>query len=542
MSSSIVADGVGAQPQLHSPLLGRLAALELDNSPVIVALLLVLLVPVAASVLFRAKKGKRAPLMNPPGFFQTKTQVKRNYLKNGLKIFNDAKRQYPGQPFKVIASAGTFTILPSDRANEVKSIPPEKLNFRAQFSDICPIDIAGFGALTMLNHPRGIVQAVVTKRLTKRLATVTSPLAQETKFAMSKVFGENNDWAEVTIYPGLLDVVARVSSRIFLGPGLCRNLEWLDITKNFASHLMMGMSGIRVFPKLLRPFAHLIDPTVREMRSRYFQAKVIVDGLVQQRAKERKECLASGRPVPVYNDSIEWGEQEADGAAFNPTDLQLLLSFAAIHTTSDLVTQTMLHLASELESIEALRQEMIDVLPVRGWKKTSLFQLKLLDSAVREAQRTKPLFLANMIRSVMEDVTLEDGTLLSKGELVAVDATNLWDAERYKNPEKFNIRRFLDIRQNEPGGEHRAQLVSSASDHITFGYGKYMCPGRFFAANEIKMILCFMIMNYDWKLAPGTTLEPIYLGTDPMINHEAKLICRRREAEIDLASLQAEQE
>ncbi|KAL8415120.1 hypothetical protein RB594_006089 [Gaeumannomyces avenae] len=447
MSSSIDADGVGAQPQLHSPLLGRLAALELDNSPIIATLLLVLLVPVAASVLFGAKKGKRAPLMNPPGFFQTKTQVKRNYLKNGLKIFNDAKRQYPGQPFKVIASAGTFTILPSDRANEVKSIPPEKLNFRAQFSDICPIDIAGFGALTIINHPREILQAVVTKRLTKRLATVTSPLAQETKFAMSKVFGEN--------------------------------------------------PGIRVFPKLLRPFAHLIDPAVREMRSRYFQAKVIVDRLVQQRAKEREECLASGRPVPVYNDSIEWAEQEAGGAAFNPTDLQLVLSFAAIHTTSDLVTQTMLHLASEPESIEALRQEMVDVLPVRGWKKTSLFQLKLLDSAVREAQRIKPLFLANMIRSVMEDVTLEDGTLLSKGELVAVDATNLWDAERYKNPEKFNIRRFLDIRQNEPGGEHRAQIVSSASDHITFGYGKYMCPGRFFAANEIKMILCFMIMNYD---------------------------------------------
>lgn len=147
-----------------------------------------------------------------------------------------------------------------------------------------------------------------------------------------------------------------------------------------------------------------------------------------------------------------------------------------------------------------------------------------------------------MSRYVSETVTLEDGTLLPKGELVTVDATNVWNPEKYKNPDKFDMRRFLDIRQNEPGGEHRAQLVSGVADHLTFGYGKFMCPGRFFAANEIKMILCFLIINYDWKFAPDTTLEPVYYGTDPLVNPETKLVCRRRKAEIDLTALEVGEE
>lgn len=76
--------------------------------------------------------------------------------------------------------------------------------------------------------------------------------------------------------------------------------------------------------------------------------------------------------------------------SYNPTDLQLGLSFAAIHTSTDLLCQTLLHLATRPGTIEALREEMLEVLPARGWAKSTLAQLKLLDSALKEAQRLKP--------------------------------------------------------------------------------------------------------------------------------------------------------
>jgi cytochrome P450 len=38
-----------------------------------------------------------------------------------------------------------------------------------------------------------------------------------------------------------------------------------------------------------------------------------------------------------------------------------------------------------------------------------------------------------------------------------------------------------------------------------FGYGRHACPGRFFAANEIKLILARMILDFDMKMPDGVT-------------------------------------
>ena len=42
-------------------------------------------------------------------------------------------------------------------------------------------------------------------------------------------------------------------------------------------------------------------------------------------------------------------------------------------------------------------------------------------------------------------------------------------------------------------------------DIQVFGLGKHACPGRFFASNEIKVLLCRIILDYDMKLLDGTT-------------------------------------
>ena len=49
-----------------------------------------------------------------------------------------------------------------------------------------------------------------------------------------------------------------------------------------------------------------------------------------------------------------------------------------------------------------------------------------------------------------------------------------------------------------------------------FGYGRHACPGRFFATNEIKMIVAKMILDYDIKM-PGNVegIEARY----PMVEH-----------------------
>ena len=72
----------------------------------------------------------------------------------------------------------------------------------------------------------------------------------------------------------------------------------------------------------------------------------------------------------------------------------------------------------------------------------------------------------------------------------------------YDRPEVFDGFRFARIRA-EPGNESRYQLVSTGTDATSFGHGPNACPGRNFAANEIKVLLAHLIQRYDIKLMDG---------------------------------------
>ncbi|KAJ7660426.1 hypothetical protein B0H17DRAFT_832480, partial [Mycena rosella] len=45
----------------------------------------------------------------------------------------------------------------------------------------------------------------------------------------------------------------------------------------------------------------------------------------------------------------------------------------------------------------------------------------------------------------------------------------------------------------------KRHMVSTGTDHLPFGTGKHACPGRFFAATELKAMLAHLVLNYDVK-------------------------------------------
>jgi cytochrome P450 len=48
-------------------------------------------------------------------------------------------------------------------------------------------------------------------------------------------------------------------------------------------------------------------------------------------------------------------------------------------------------------------------------------------------------------------------------------------------------------------GMFTRQMVSTTTDHIIFGHGRHACPGRFFAAIQLKTMLAHILINYDVK-------------------------------------------
>lgn len=139
-----------------------------------------------------------------------------------------------------------------------------------------------------------------------------------------------------------------------------------------------------------------------------------------------------------------------------------------------------------------------------------------------------------MVRTATGDIRLPDGLHIPKGTRLGVSSHAAWDPNVFPNADKFDAFRFLRLRE-QPGSENLWQLTTTRPEQIAFGHGKHACPGRFLAANEIKIALCHLLLKYDWKLSPSTTVPKavssgIMLDSDPTV----KIKVRSRLAEVEL--------
>lgn len=136
-----------------------------------------------------------------------------------------------------------------------------------------------------------------------------------------------------------------------------------------------------------------------------------------------------------------------------------------------------------------------------------------------------------MNRKVESPMTLSDGTHLPKGVHITVSVHNSRDPALWgPDPMKFNGHRFLRMRE-QPGQENRWQFVSTSPEFLSFGHGAHACPGRFFASNEMKIVLAHLIMNYDWCVVGDKPPESMFKSRfvpDP----KTVIGCRKREPEI----------
>lgn len=141
------------------------------------------------------------------------------------------------------------------------------------------------------------------------------------------------------------------------------------------------------------------------------------------------------------------------------------------------------------------------------------------------------------LRRIAENNTqLSDGTKIPKRTSLVVSNDWMWDSKYYENPETFDPYRFLKMRRT-PGQETHAQFVSPSPEHLGFGLGTHACPGRFFAANEIKIFLCHMLLKYDFEFVKGTVPKHRRYGFALHADPQAKICIRRRREEIVLEDI-----
>ncbi|KAI0408280.1 cytochrome P450 monooxygenase [Xylaria palmicola] len=478
---------------------------------------------------------KRLPHVNPPSLISS-AQAKREYHESANAILQKARKQYPNQAYRMTTDFGQVVMLQSELFHEIRNDP--NLSFFGTFTQERIWEIPGFQPLAAIGQGGKLVQIIARKQLTQMLSQITAPLSEEIALSLVTILGAPTDWREIEISPAIRDVTTRMTSRVLLGEELARDEEWLRIMKNYSVDITAGIIVLSRYPVNLRPYIGWLFPECRRVRDYYSRAQALIAPVWKKREDLKRVALATGQPAPVFNDALEWITQESKGlnCASDVVTFQLVMSLVAISTTTDLIQGVLVDLIQHPDSMQAVRDEIVQILKQSGWKKTSLYNMKLLDSVIKETQRIRPIFTA-MRRFVGADMVLPDGTTVKKGSRIHIDTHRMVDPKVYENPEEWKGSRFLELR-SQPGNENSAQLASTSIDHFGFGHGEHACPGRFFAANEVKITLCHLLLKYDWELAPGTDTTAWRNGFSQRVNPSTTVLYRKRQSlELDIDSI-----
>lgn len=175
-----------------------------------------------------------------------------------------------------------------------------------------------------------------------------------------------------------------------MGEELCHDEGWNKAQAHYTMKTFQAMMVLCMVPRWLRPYIHWILPPCWIVRRSLAAARKQLAPHIARRQEIKAAALVRGEESP-FDDTIEWFAQS--GSQVPPADCQISLSLAAIHTTTDLLSQVMIDIAAYPVLFAEMREEVVRVLSASGLTKTALSNLKLMESVVKESQRLKPILL-----------------------------------------------------------------------------------------------------------------------------------------------------
>jgi cytochrome P450 len=152
-----------------------------------------------------------------------------------------------------------------------------------------------------------------------------------------------------------------------------------------------------------------------------------------------------------------------------------------------------------------------------GFTVEQMASLNYLDACAQETMRLKPvapLLLAQAVR----DTTVADIEVPAETVVFALMRNDSMDARFFPDPTEFRPERWL-------GPDRDAAAATAASPgakrvSMPFGAGPRICPGRYLALMEMRMVMAMLLSSYQIKsVAPtdgGATREHLAFSMGPV--------------------------
>ncbi|KAK6967074.1 cytochrome P450 [Favolaschia claudopus] len=441
-----------------------------------------------------------------------------------------------------------YVVCGSQFVKEVGNAAENELSFHEGLEDVLQSRITMGRGIT--ENPYHII--TIKNNLTRNLHARFPDVRDEIVSAFDDVLHlQGDEWKAITALPAVMDIVARASNRLFVGLPLCRDKTYLDNNVRHTIDIIKSAAIISLFPEPWRPY---VGPWISSRERSNVRASKFLRPLLEERLA--KECELGRNWEGKPNDFISWLLETAQDEDRTVEYLSLRIlatNMGALHTSSMAFTHACFDLTTHPEHFFPMREEAERVVQAEGWTKFALDSMVLIDSFFRESQRLNPAGPLIMQRRVVSPTgfCFSDGTVLPQGAFLSVASK----AAHYNPGNHEDLTTFDGFRFARERAEHRKKsktafvaedssnidsvfkrhMVSVAPDHLPFGTGKHACPGRFFAAIELKAMMAHLVINYDIKAdafdAGGVPIRPADLVFGPYVspNPKAKMWVRKRQ-------------
>lgn len=259
--------------------------------------------------------------------------------------------------------------------------------------------------------------------------------------------------------------------------------------------LRLGARTVAWFPYwryVKLPVDHAADKSSAEVE------RAVASYIHEARERLRQQSKAQQKPANMLEAMIIAAEDPDSN--FTDQDLisNAMLSVIGGEDTTSNTIAWMVHLLAQNPGVAArLRAEVDGVLgpsPVAGdweWMK----QFPYLEAAHSETQRLRAVApyigLASNADCVVNDTFIPKDTAV----LVSTIGEGLHETQFPQN-ETFNPERWLFEHKPHPDEDPARKL-------FPFGGGSRLCPGRFLALTEIKMVISMLVRNFEFELVDG---------------------------------------
>ncbi|KAJ7599417.1 cytochrome P450 [Mycena floridula] len=460
------------------------------------------------------------PTVGPSSLFLSWFRV--NTLMTDFRIYlQEGYQKHHGSAFKVaLLDRWSVFVGDSRMIEDMRRAPDDLLSARVNTEDGLSIKYTLGKELTYSQSHIDVVRGALTKQFGGKFLETR----EEVMAAFDDEIPVTKDWMQVGLKDTLLRIISRSSNRLFVGLPLCREPVYRDLNINLIFQLNDDFNIFSMCPEFLKP---LVAPLVGVSRPTALRGVELLRPLVQSRLDD----FHNGNESP--NDLISWLIEEAPPEGRTVHDLAIRVLFintAAIRTTAESFTFALYFLAAYPHYVAPLREEIEAVINEHGWTRTALGKMIKMDSFLKESQRMTGISAATMGRQAMSDFTFSNGTTVPAGTVLAVTSRDIHaDETMYPNAREFQGFRYSDMRMLE-GQALKHHFVTTGADYMGFGHGKHACPGRFFAARTLTLMLSHVLMVYDVKFADDRQVppEPVTLGFTVSPDFTPKVLFRAR--------------